>query len=83
MGARMSDEKPPELSEIEAAYASVAFGYDEPSHMWASGATVIEFLTKLGKPLVDSLGQPIDPGTGYYLSDATGLVPMAPEDEDA
>ena len=76
------DEKPPDLSEIEAAYASVTFGYDEPSQMWMTGATVIEFLTKLGKPLVDSLGQPIDPGTGYYLSDATGLVPMASEEDE-
>ena len=59
-----------ELSEIEQAYAQVAFGYDQPSLMWMNGQSLIDIAAKNGKPVThDSYGQPIDPALCYVISD--------------
>ena len=61
---------PKELSEIEQAYAEVAFGYDEPSIMWMNGQSLIDMAAKTGKPIThDTYGQPIDPALCYIISE--------------
>jgi hypothetical protein len=62
--------------KIERTYADATLGYDEPDEMWLTGASAIEMMSRLGEPLVDKFGQPLQALVGYYLSAATGLVPM-------
>ena len=64
------------FDEIEKTYAGIVYGYEEPAEMWMAGESAALLLEKMGKPLLDAHGEPIDKKKGYYLSKSTGLVPM-------
>ena len=60
-------------------YEEIILGRDEPQEIWLTGESAKLFLEKLGEPIQDAFGQPIDVNGFYFLSKATGLVPIGDE----
>ena len=67
------EEKVPQ-ADIEASYAQVTYGYDEPEIMWVRGDELLDVLRALAKDtgivaeFVDSAGDAIDPNAEYQLT---------------
>jgi hypothetical protein len=71
--------------DVEANYAQVIFGQDEPDLMVCNGALLKEMSAKEGHPVThDAFGQEIIDGLVYHIT-AKGIYPVRvePEDEEA
>jgi len=62
---------------MDFCYSNLMLGQDEPSEMWLTGNAAIEFMKKMGEPLIDKNGDPINPKGAYYISvNSGGLIPF-------